>query len=205
MILRLLRAHAPVDRAEEVAAALGGPLLAASRGLPGLSSYASGLRVDPEATRFVIASTWDSLTDIGRQTHGRLEQAVVALPEFAVSEDIEHLELVGAPFAIHVAPPSAVLRLARMTVRAGREEEFYSIVRGRIEGLQVIGDLLAYHLGRRVEEDRHVATAVSVWRSVDALGEWVEPATGEPLWGRELGPLLEEFEVEHFDAVLGPR
>jgi hypothetical protein len=149
----------------------------------------------------VIATTWDSLDDIARQTHGSIDRPARPLLEFMAAEGIEHYELVGAPFPVLVAPPDAVVRVARMAIRPHREEEFYAAVRDGLRDVGPSGNLLAYHLGRRAENG-HRAAAVSVWRSVDALGQLVAPETGAPLWAQSLEPLIEAFTVEHYDRVV---
>ncbi len=184
--------------------ALAGEFLASARAMRGLTRYAAGLRVDADAAHFVIATTWEEFGDVVRQTGGALFDSARPLLDFMATEDVEHYELVGDPVPIHVATPDAVVRVARMRVRANREEEFYAAVRAGLAGVQPSGGLLAYHLGRRVE-DGHLAAAVSVWRSVHALGEVVATDSGSPLWADALRPLLDTFEVEHFDAVrVGP-
>lgn len=168
--------------------------------MTGLSSYAGALRVDEDAARFVVMSTWDSFADLARRTHGALDEPATPLLDFMRVDGAEHYELVGEPFVVHVATPDAIVRVARMTVEPGREEEFYEIVRRGLVELHPSGNLLAYHLGRRVERV-HVAAAVSVWRSAEAL-EAVAPDADQPLWAADLVPLLSQFDVEHFDAVL---
>lgn len=179
---------------------LAGEFIASARAMEGLTSYAAGLRVDDDAARFVIATTWQGVSDVVRQTHGLLDQPARPLLDYMTGDGPEHYELVGEPVPIHVATPNAVVRVARMRIRQNREEEFYAAVRHGLADVQATGNLLAYHLGRRVEGE-HVAAAVSVWRSVDALGRHVAPAAGAPLWAGSLEHLLDEFEVEHFDAV----
>lgn len=202
MILRLLRGRAPAERADEVAEVLGGAYVRAARRFPGLTSYAAGVRVEGALVHFVLATTWDSVDDVARQTAGRLDRPVVALPASAQTDAIDHFELVGEAVPLIIGPSEGVVRVARMVVRPGREEEFYATVRRGLEDPTHRGELLAYHLGRRVGQTHDVA-AVSVWRSGDALGRLVARETGAPLWASELEALLERFEVEHFDAV-GP-
>lgn len=199
MILRLFRARAAVDDAAEVARYLRGPILEAARGMEGLLSVAAGMRVDSDAVRFILASTWVGVEAVVRQTGGDLGGPAAPLPDYITPDGSEHLELVTEPILAHIASPDAVIRIARMRVRADREEEFYAIVRRGLADREVRDDLLAYHLGRRVT-DGHEAVAVSVWRSEDALGLLV-PEAGAPLWRTELEPVLESFEVEHFGAV----
>jgi quinol monooxygenase YgiN len=200
-VLRLFRGRADVERADEVAAALHGESLAAARTVPGLVSYAGGLRTDADAVRFVIVSTWDTPADLARQTSPTFDRAARPLAGYMLAERIDHYELVTEPAAVIVAAPEAIVRVATMEILHGSEDLFYSAVRRGLEDPTASGDLLAYYLGRR-GSNRHDVAAVSVWRSAAALGKVVRPETGEPLWA-DLRPLIEDFEVEHYDA--GPR
>jgi quinol monooxygenase YgiN len=173
--------------------------------MPGLTSYAAGFRVDGDETRWVVTSTWDTLDQLAHETGGHLSRPATPLLEHMTEDGAEHYELVSEPSTIHVATPEAVVRIARMTIDRGEEESFYAVVRRGLESIRARERLLAYHLGRRIEHERHVAAAVSVWRSSAALEEVVEPETGEPLWADEIRPLLTSFEVEHFDAILPAR
>jgi hypothetical protein len=201
LILRLFRGRAPAERAGDVASALAGRFLDAARAMHGLSSYAAGLRVDGDTAQFVIASTWDAVDDVVRQTHGTLDQPATPLLDFMEPEGAEHYELVGDPVPIIVAPPAAVVRVAHMAIRTDREEEFYRAVRQGLAEVGPTGDLLAYHLGRRVENG-HEAAVVSVWRSAEALGRVVAPGRDAPLWPHALEPLIDRFRVEHFDLIV---
>ncbi len=201
LILRLFRGRAPADRARDVADALAGQFLDAARAMHGLTSYAAGLRADEDGAHFVVASTWDAVANVVRQTHGALDRPATPLLEFMEPEGAEHYELVGDPVPIIVGPPEAVVRVAHMAVRTDREEEFYRAVRQGLAEVGPTGDLLAYHLGRRVENG-HEAAVVSVWRSVEALGRIVAPGRDAPLWPHALEPLIDRFRVEHFDLIV---
>jgi hypothetical protein len=157
--------------------------------------------VERDLVHFVLTSTWESVEDVARQTHGRLDRPVSPLLDFMEMEEVQHYELVGEAVPIIVGPAEGVVRVARMHVRPGNEDDFYAVVRRGLAGPAESGDLLAYHLGRRVLPEGHDVAAVSVWRSERALGRIVAPESGEPMWAADLRPLLDWFEVEHFDAI----
>jgi hypothetical protein len=198
VILRLFIGSAPIDARDAVQAHLAGPYLDVGRAI-GLSSYAAGLRVDGPTVRFLVASTSQRVEPLRAALGDALDRPLAPLLPGVTPEGVEHFELVSDPVPVHPATADAVLRLARMVVKAGREEEFYSVVRRGVSEGSRRGDLLSYHLGRRVEGS-HLAAAVSAWRSPGALGELVHDAD-RPLWGDELTPLLEGFTVEHFEAI----
>ncbi len=199
MILRLLVARGPSRDRDALADHLAGPYLDAGRRL-GLSSYAAGVRVDGPAVRFVIASTWERVEQLRAVLGEALDRPVAPLLPGMNAEEAEHFELVSNPVPVHPATAGAVLRLARMRVRPGREEEYYAVVRRGVTAGSRSGELLSYHVGRRVEGG-HVAAAVSAWRTRSVLGDLVDEGVPRPLWGDELTPLLEQFTVEHFQAI----
>ena len=199
MILRLFVGSGSSSDRDDLAAHLEGPYLEAGRRL-GLSSYAAGVRVDGPVLRFVIASTWEHVEQLRAVLGDALDRPVAPLPPGLTAEPVEHFELVSNPVPVHPATAGAVLRLARMRVLPGREEEYYAVVRRGVTAGSQSGELLSYHLGRRVEGG-HVAAAVSAWRSRSVLGDLVDEDVPRPLWGDELTPLLEQFTVEHFEAV----
>jgi quinol monooxygenase YgiN len=182
-----------------VAAALHGEFLEAARALPGLVSYAGGLRTDADAARFALVSTWDTPAHLARRTSPTFDRSAFPLGDYMQAERIDHYELVTDPVALIVAAPDAIVRVATMEVLRAGEDLFYSAVRRGLKDPTESGDLLAYYLGRR-GSNRHDVAAVSVWRSAAALGKVVRPETGEPLWA-DLRPLIEDFEVEHYDAA----
>jgi hypothetical protein len=198
VILRLFVGSAPADARATVAAHLAGPYLEVGRDA-GLASYAAGVRTDGPAVRFLVASTWERVEPLREALQDALDRPLAPLLPGMAVELVEHFELVSDPVPVHAATADAVLRLARMVVKPGREEEFYGVVRRGVSEGSRRGDLLSYHLGRRVEGN-HVAAAVSAWRSPSVLAELVNDAD-RPLWGDELTPLLERFTVEHFEAV----
>lgn len=199
MILRLFVGSAPADARAEVAAHLAGRYLAVGRDLE-LSSYAAGLRVDGPALRFVVASTWERVEQLRAVIGDALDRPVEPLLPGMMTETVDHFELVSDPVPVQTPTADAVLRVARMVVSAGREEEFYAVVRHGVSEGSRTGDLLSYHLGRRVDGP-HLAVAVSVWRSRSALGGVLEEQMEQPAWTAQVAPLLDTFTVDHFDVV----
>ena len=95
-----------------------------------------------------------------------------------------------------------IVRSFRGVVAAGREEEFYALVRDRVARFRERFAMIESHVARRTTPSGDRFLVTTYWPSWDALREWAAGDDLERPWGfDELVPLLASWEVEHFEEI----
>ena len=95
-----------------------------------------------------------------------------------------------------------IIRSFRGTVAAGREEEFYSLVRERVARFRERFALIDSHVSLRTTPGGDRCLVTTHWPSWEALRTWSQGEDLEQPWGfSELVPLLESWEIEHFEEI----
>jgi PAS domain S-box-containing protein len=202
MILRIYRAR--------TAAADRGPLLAhlrdevypANVGTRGLRTFQAGMSAGDGATgELVLVSTW---TDFGAMVEGIGGDLLRPHWLEAMRDRIEpiaadHYELVGEELRGIVPLAGGALRVFTGRLNPAGEAFFDMARRAQAEQLDS-GDIIASHIGRRLDERGEDAAYVVVWRDADAPGAYggssTEPAN-RALWAH----YFSSYEFMAYDAI----
>ncbi len=202
MILRLYRARVREGRKSQLAAFVRDQAMSRALVTPGLLSFQPAVRETSVGPELAIVSTWsgfDDLTAAGRDLESPL--TMPELSEMLADGRADHYELViGEARAMPLHP--AVLRLARIPIRANAESAYYESVRRWSEQLLDRAGLVAFTLGRRVVGRQDEIVAVQVWQDAAALRDAAGPDLARPMGE----PMLSQFwaadpAIEHFDAL----
>lgn len=202
MILRIYRARTAAADRGLLVAHLRDHVAPANVMTPGLRTFQVGLRnADGQHTDLVLVSTW---VDYGSMVDGIGPDLLRPRWLDAIHHRMEpiradHFELVGEELRGVIPLASAALRIFTGRLAAGGQT-FFDVARKAQAKQLESGDIIASHIGRRLDGKGEEAAYVVVWRNPEAPTTYGGSPT-EPGNDTVADDYFSAHTVEAYDAV----
>ena len=203
LILRLLRGQAKVSERVQLLDFVREHAIADALRLPGLVSFQPAVVERGGVLEVVVVSAWqgfDHLTAVNQRVTAPMPLSTA--DGLVTDARIDHYEL--ALGAARMLPLNgARLRVAHAQLKPNSDALFFDRVRKATERMLNTAGLVAFMVGRRVEEDGDHIAAVTLWNSEDSVRTLSAASGREPLAGLDVADLLVADPVAtHYDALI---